>query len=677
MVDLFSYRDPSQHAYARLYDALSKLRERFHQSGRLDDSNAKLDEVTKLFATYLAYKTGEIGRFPSAESVSLISELESAFAETVRLPQYHLDDGGSIFGSQPGLSIRSGDEVMASELVRVVQQSVDLAFQLQASDRPFDILNEAFGHFVRDNFRSNIEDAQYMTPPEVTDFMADLALQDLMIEDSWADDTGRSCTILDPSCGVGSFLGAVYQRAKMSERLDHRRLRLFGQDKVERMVRLSTLNLELFDIEEHRITLGNSLETDSPLDDLNGNVDVILTNPPFGARFDQEYVDTVCRDNTPFFSSRRRAAASIDSELLFIDRGLRLLKEGGRMLIIVPDGVVSATGMSALLRQHLRRATTLRAVVELPTTTFAQAGTRTKTAILYLQKGHTNDDVPVFMGVSSDLGFQVSSRKGVQVKIPRGENDLPAIASAYRESRRRPVTHRTYVVSVDPSCVTVPEPVVFRGTWNPKQYSAERYEAVERITRHEDFELVPLRELVEFRASARKSVSWRDGWAFISVLHIFGEGLVNVSGVLNYKPKTPGTPVYPGELLMARINPRISRVCVTPDFGIKTLCSSEFEVMVANDHVDTYELAYMLQTSSVRSQIHSLTSGTSASHSRIRTYELGQVMIPIVKPRTRKAEFVAKMVADYRIVLDSLATNAATIAELRQREKEVFSKANH
>ena len=676
MVDLFSYRDPSEHAYARLYEAFSQLRERFHQSGRLDDSNAKLDEVTKLFATYLAFKTGKIGRFPSAESTSLISELESAFVETVQLPQYHLDGGRSIFGSQPGLSIRSGDEEMASDLVRMVQQSVDLAFQLQADDRPFDILNEAFGHFVRDNFRSNIEDAQYMTPPEVTDFMADIVLQDLIIENSLADDTGRSYTILDPSCGVGSFLGAVYRRAKTSKCLDHRRLRLFGQDKVERMVRLSTLNLELFDVEEHRITLGNSLEIGSPLDDLNGNADIILTNPPFGARFGQEYVDTVCRDNTPFFSSRRRAAASIDSELLFIDRGLRLLKKGGHMLIIVPDGVVSAKGMSALLRQYLRQAATLRAVVELPPTTFAQAGTRTKTAILHLQKGRAGSEAPVFMGVSSDIGFQVSSRKGIQIKMPRGENELLAIASAYREARRRPVLDQTHVVSVNPSCVTVPEPVVFRGTWSPKQYSAERYEAIEKITSHGDFELVPLRELVEFHTSTRKSARWQDGWAFISVLHIFGEGLVNVSGVLDYKPKTPGTPIYPGELLVARINPRIPRVCVTPDFGVKTLCSSEFEVMAGNGQVDTYELAYMLQTSSVRSQIHSLTSGTSASHSRIRTHELGQVLIPIVKRGTQRADLVAEMVADYRTVLDSLATNATTVAKLRQREEEIFAKTS-
>ena len=165
-------------------------------------------------------------------------------------------------------------------MVRLVRQGVDFALDSRTNGRSFDILNEAFGHFIRDNFRSNIEDAQYMTPPEVTNFMADLVLQDLKVEQRSAEDDQKSLTVLDPSCGVGSFLGAIYQRARDRSWFDHRRLRLFGQDKVERMVRLSTLNLELFDVEEYSITIGNSLERGSPLDDLNGTVDVILTNPP-------------------------------------------------------------------------------------------------------------------------------------------------------------------------------------------------------------------------------------------------------------------------------------------------------------------------------------------------------------------------------------------------------------
>lgn len=672
MVDQSTWADAFREGHASTYDAFSELRESFHRSGRLDDSNAKLDEVAKLFATYLAFKTGQIRRFPTAESCTLVSELQQAFSETVALPQYRLGDGNTIFGSQPALAIRQGDETMAVDMVRLVQRGIDLAFDVRRYGHPFDILNEAFGHFVRDNFRSNVEDAQFMTPPEVTNFMAELALQDILAEDSSANDPDKPLTVVDPSCGVGSFLGAVYQLARDKALVDPGRIRLFGQDKVERMVRLATLNLGLFDVDEHRITLGNSLERGSPLDIVNGKVDIILTNPPFGARFDHTYVHDVCGDNVPFFRSLRRTAGSIDSELLFVDRGLRLLRDGGRMLIIVPDSVISSKGIAALLRHNLTVRSTLRAVIELPSSTFAQAGTRTKTAILYLQKGRTDANSPVFMGIANHLGFEVSSRKGVQIKTPCGKNELPAIAATYAEHRGELPSEDTGILSSTPSCVMVKEPAVFRGNWTPKHYSATRIETVAEIGRNVEFEMVPLREMVEFCSRDRKPEHWRNGWAFISILHIFGEGLVNVSGVFDYSPKTPGIPTETGELLFARINPRIPRVCVTPDFGIKTLCSSEFEVMKVKDGVDAYMLAYMLQTHAVQNQIHSLTSGTSASHNRIRTSELSQVLIPLAKRETNKADLIDKLTNDYRVVLDSLAESATMLAQLRQREAEVF-----
>lgn len=672
MNKLFLPPDLLLEGYSRIYDALSELRESFHRSGRLDDSNAKLDEVSKLFATYLAFKNGQIPAFPTANSRALVAELQAAFAATVRLPQYQLCNGGSIFGSQPALVLRTGDESLAADLIRLVRDCIDLAFSLRSDERPFDILNEAFGHFVRDNFRSNVEDAQYMTPPEVVDFMVDMVLQDVAMEDSAAHDVNKHWTVLDPSCGVGSFLAAIYHRARNSDWLDPRRIRLFGQDKVERMVRLSTINLNLFNVEEHRITVGNSLEQGSPIDRLNGTVDIILTNPPFGARFDQGYVTAACGDNTPFFSTLRRAASNVDSELLFVDRNLRLLREGGRLLIVVPDGVVSAKGTAALLRQHLAGLATLRAVIELPATTFAQAGTRTKTAVLYLQKGRTSKSMPVFMGVSKDIGFQVSSRKGAQIKVPEGENELPKMLATYREGRGYSENKPPLVLCAKPSCVVVPESIVLKGSWTPNHYSATRFETVAAISKNKDFDLVPLQDLVEFCADSRKSEVWREGWAFISVLHILGEGFVDVGGALSYAPKTPGIPTNPGELLMSKINPRIPRVCVTPNFGITTLCSSEFEVMKIKAEINVYTLAYLLQTDTVQNQICSLTSGTSASHNRIRTTELSQVLVPIAKNGTKKAKLISKLANDYQHALSSLTQSAVMLAGIRKRDAEIF-----
>ena len=662
-----------QETYARTYDALVKLREASHRSGRLDDSNAKMDEVAKLFATYLAFKTGDIQEFPNSQSPTIVADLQSAFSRTVALPQYRLSDNRTIFGSRPALDIRPGDEEIAGDMVRLVQSGIDHAFEPRANGGHFDLINEAFSHFVRDNFRSNIEDAQFMTPSEVTNFMADLALQDMTAEDHWNNDVGHQLTVMDPACGVGSCLGAFYQLARNSTTIDPRHVRIFGQDKVERMARLATLNLGFFDVHEHRISLGNSLEKGSPIDDLNGQVDLILTNPPYGAKFDQKYIDTKCEDNLPIFSGLHRTQGSVASELLFVDRGIRLLRQGGRMLIIVPDGVISGKGMSAALRDQLALTCTIRAVIELPATTFAQAGTRTKTAILYLQKGRSEAHSPIFMGVANQLGFEVASRKGIQIKSPHGENELPTIAAAYSRARTDLTHNKTRIVSSDPSCVMVTESAVLDGNWTPKHYSSARIEMVTELGGNSDFEMIPLCDMVEFRSGSRKPKHWRQGCVFISVKHILDEGFVNASRVFEYSPKTPGILTYPGEILLARINPRIPRVCVTPDFGAETLCSSEFEIMTVRSGVDAHALAYFLQTEVVQQQIRSLTSGTSSSHNRIRTSDLSKVMIPVAKPGTHKESLIASVINEYRNAIESVNKNAAVLAKLRRREYAIFN----
>lgn len=672
MQSLFDHTGPVQTGYIGIYQILSELRENFHRTGRLDDSNAKLDEVAKIFATYLAYKTGQISTFPMRDAVDALSELRNGFLQTARLPQYQLASGNTVFGTNPDLAIHPGDEGTALLMTDLVRQGIDLSFTFRASGAPFDVLNEAFGHFIRDNFRGNIEDAQYMTPPEVTGFVAKLALREMNQHGLLKKDSQEPITILDPACGVGSFLASIYELARNNPRIGAGSIRLFGQDKVERMVRLATINAELFDVHEYHISLGNSLELGSSVDALNGRVDIILTNPPFGAKFSSDYVRDACGQNTPFFYSLRRASRSVSSEFLFVDRGLQLLRDDGHMFIVVPNHLISAKGFAALLRQHIALTATVRSIIELPSVTFAQAGTRTKTAVLHIQKGRRKRQQSVFLATAKQIGFTVSSRKGVQIKAYHDQNDLLDIAERYVEFREDVVDDTSTILSAEPACLAVPELDVLRGSWSPSHRSAASSETISKVADDQDFRMVPLKEMATFWSSSRRPEPWTSGSAFISVRHIFGEGLLNVEAVLSYSPKTPGFPIHPGELLVSRINPQIPRICVVPDLGVKLLCSSEFEIMHADENTNIYLLAYLLHTRIVQNQIKSLTSGTSASHNRIRTSDLKEVLVPITKPGTRKAVAILNLAEDYRHAVNSLAENSIKVARLRQREASVF-----
>ena len=109
------------------------------------------------------------------------------------------------------------------------------------------------------------------------------------------------------------------------------------------------------------------------------------------------------------------------------------------MLIIVPDSVISSKGTAQLLRERLKHKAIVKAIIELPSVTFAQAGTRTKTAILHILKRDPGkaEYSDIFMAKSELLGFEVSSKKGVPVKIKKGVNDLEDIARCYKIDARK------------------------------------------------------------------------------------------------------------------------------------------------------------------------------------------------------------------------------------------------
>ena len=666
MTDLFAKPDSS---YEAIYRSLGEVREAFHREGRIGDSNAKLDETIKFLAVHFAFakhfvQRGDYPKLFERKTFS-VGALNDLFVKVAEAPPFANAQIGSIFGTRPALAFEAGDESVAFELFSAAGH----AFDAHRGEESLDALNEAFGHHVRDNFRSHIEDAQYMTPPEVVDFMVSIASAELLRNKKPA---GERFIMADPSCGVGTFLNVwrkEYDRARrVSANLPP--LLAVGQDKVERMARLSAVNLILASNRTDVVSIGNSLSDGSPLDEFNGQVDLILTNPPFGAKFSSAEIRGKGARATPIFAkSSSSQNGNVDSELLFIDRYLSLLRPNGLCLAVVPDGVISSKGPAAYLRQELLRHAELRAVIEMPPVTFAQAGTRTKTAVLMFRKSARKSGTKnrVFFGEADDIGFDVSKRKGVPVKRLQGENQLPDILNAYNEGSShaadrsgRPLT--ALWREIDPSAYPA---------WTPRQFKFEgslpdNGKSAKAVSQ------VPLSDLVEPRAK-RRSVRYSKGSFFISVLHIIGEGVFDVEGIKSYEPITPGSPVYPGEVIISRLNPRIPRVLVVPDFGGPTLCSTEYEILTPKKHVGPYALAYLLLHPIVQDQIHALTAGTSASHSRVKPERIRDIRVPWPAADSRKA--FDHMINEYEASMTALLVSLLRIHELRKQEEGSDLKA--
>lgn len=190
---------------------------------------------------------------------------------------------------------------------------------------------------------------------------------------------------------------------------------IYGTDANDRMARTSKMNMIM-----HGDGHGGVHHHDGFLNVngiFEGRFDIILTNPPFGAnvepsdkiteeeitvtpaatkRYTDEYGELYTQAqervqaalNKPIaslFSLPKSSEAKIKTEVLFIERCLDLLKPGGRMGIVLPEGIYNNPSL-AYVREFTEDRAFLKAVVSLPQETFISSGASVKCSLLFLQK---------------------------------------------------------------------------------------------------------------------------------------------------------------------------------------------------------------------------------------------------------------------------------------------------
>ncbi|MBU2622262.1 MAG: N-6 DNA methylase [Proteobacteria bacterium] len=190
---------------------------------------------------------------------------------------------------------------------------------------------------------------------------------------------------------------------------------IFGTDANDRMARTSKMNMIM-----HGDGHGGVHHHDGFLNVngiFEGRFDIILTNPPFGAnvepsdkvsesdtavnsadeeRYTKEYgklyqeaqARVKAAINQPIaslFNLPKGKESKIKTEILFIERCLDLLKPGGRMGIVLPEGVFNNPSL-AYVREFTEDRAFIRAVVSLPQETFISSGASVKASLLFLKK---------------------------------------------------------------------------------------------------------------------------------------------------------------------------------------------------------------------------------------------------------------------------------------------------
>lgn len=398
-----------------------------------------------------------------------------------------------------GTIFRGNEEIILSD--RALAFMVGELAKYDLTRTSLDAKGAAYQELVGTTIRG--DRGQYFTPRGAIDLM-------VAILDPQEDER-----VLDPACGTGGFLVATlnhldrrfHEEAKIepgdessSEFLSLRdRLkayatsRLFGADFDPFLVRAAQMNVVMASNAEAQLFHMNSLEFPAGhLDGVKpaktaaklGSMDVVMTNPPFGsdipitdrnilAQYELAHVWERTEDGS--FRNTGRLQGSVAPEVLFIERCVQWLKPGGRMGIVLPDGILGNPG-DEYIRWWILRNCWILASIDMPVELFiVEANVNILTSLLFLKRKTeaemaaealgTVTDYPVFMAVAEKVGFDrrgntlykrgpdgeeivvdVPVRERVRVngksvtrtlrrKRKIEDNDLPEIAKAYAAFR--------------------------------------------------------------------------------------------------------------------------------------------------------------------------------------------------------------------------------------------------
>jgi type I restriction enzyme M protein len=632
---------------ASFEERLDELHEMLYRRGGIRPVNAAIEELTKLLLLQVVRQRDP--DFPVGEGLTLaqaispkritargdVEDAKAAFTAVIGHPDVgaRVPDGGTqtLWPVDEPLRITRAD--VLAEALDILGDAVELAM---ASDERYDPLGTAFDVFLRGRYDHAGGLATHLTPHTVVTHLARLCLHDLDLLDT----SPVAPVVGDPCCGTGRFLlGALRELRTSLDAIDpsdpHRLAReralqklrqdgLLGADQSASSVAKARVNLLLHGIAHPFVFTVEDSITSRSLDPLAGTLKLILTNPPFGdGKYDD--VEGIARTTRLLPGCARRAR--IDPALAFVVRCLDLLAPGGRLGIILPDGLIDGLALKRALISGggtAAREASIEANISLPTVTFALSGTVARTSAVVIRKEAASRST-VFIARADHVGYL--KQAGVAVADPAGD-DLPTITArglaSWSDEQITTEVERTGVLFVSEQPLAA---FVIRdglGSVDPGRIDPAALSA-----RAELRESGGLCFSEMLRPIRRRAARARLDTPFVSVLHVNDLGAVRWHEAANYRPTTPGQVAYTGEILVSLLNPSKLRACVVPEDYEEILCSSEFGIFTTD--ADPWEVLVLLHDERVKLQLAPLGRGTSSSRRRIEPQDLLGLHAPLVE----------------------------------------------
>lgn len=485
-------------------DEFSKLLFKCHNIIRNNDKlspEAAFDEISKILFIKIRYER--------SNSENQIFSSEAFKLDKASYEKYKPKDGKDFYQflfDQTKEDFKDDDLFEPTEIIRIRENSFEaIVKELQIynlSTTSDDVKGIAFEQFLGKTFRGEL--GQFFTPRTIVDFIVDIL------------DPQEGEIVCDPCCGSGGFLikAFEYVRTKIEEEVQNAkediktqyynddyetlsevkkaevdekvtdlfvklnaeldinneksRLRtlsydcIFGTDANPRMSRTAKMNMIM-----HGDGHGGVHHNDGLLN-VNGifenRFDIILTNPPFGARVEKtlkiteadKYTDTTRIDKyqkrygkayddalkqvnnnigKSLLSLYKTGVMSTLTEVLFIERCLNLLKPGGRMGIVLPEGVLNNANLQKI-RDFVESKAKILLITSIPQDVFIASGATVKPSLLFFKK-FTEEEAKEYQKIVKNAEKRTKAKYALQTTVLEDKLELKGKETPTSEEKKR------------------------------------------------------------------------------------------------------------------------------------------------------------------------------------------------------------------------------------------------
>lgn len=456
-------------------------------------------------------------------------------------------------------------------------------------------------------------------------------------------------TIVDPACGSGGFLIYALEHVWDAMRADRQWKGLpaedlkkeqkkiaeryfYGIDKEIDLVKIAKAYMAIIGDGKSKIVHENTLHTPEDytpratelfvVDNVMRGFDCVLTNPPFGSKI------KVLQDDAKHFDlghkwkkseggwTKTQQTKETEPQVLFVERCLQMLKDGGRLAIVLPETYFHAPKVRYVL-DYMLRGNNVMAIIDLPHNTF-RPYCNAKTLLIVLEKGKPQQEL-ITMAVCEEIGHDHNGKRKF-----RYDEDLKLFTKEVWDDSLNVIkelddpshSNNKYVfrVAVDD---------IKSHVYVPRYYWKKRLAKIESDAKEKNLRLVSIKKLMDEGVIASFPGHGSPEAKFKGIGTI---PYIRVADIVNwsvYKNPTAFIPDFEYQrvkangfdlkekdiLFVRRGSYRIGSVAMVSKFDTEVLLTKEIQTFrIANENnaydIDAFYLLYLLSHTLTQKQIY-------------------------------------------------------------------------